>query len=198
MEDDFPPAVVVDGRTVPLRVVRKRVKNLNARLRGGSILVSAPLRAERTWIEREIPGLARTLLRRERGRAVNEDGLALSVARRVAARFEEPPAVESVEFEAGRTSVWGTWHGARRAMRLAAVLRLMPPKVLEGVVAHELCHATWRTHGPRFRALLRRVDPDGEWARGFLDGAQWHARNAGKIPPTDLGPLSPEEGPPPA
>jgi hypothetical protein len=194
MDETFPAAVTVEGRTVPLRVVRKRVKNLNARLRGGEMLVSAPIRADRAWIEREIPALARVLLRRERAREVNDDGLALAVARRVAARFEVPPVVDAVAFEAGRTSVWGTWHGARREMRLAAILRLMPPKVLEGVVAHELCHATWRTHGPRFRALLRRVDPDADWARGFLDGAQWHARNAGRIPPTDLGPLSPGEG----
>ena len=192
MDEPFPKSVTVEGRTLPLRVVRKRVKNLNARLRGGTILVSAPVRADRAWIESSIPALARTLVRRERGREVNSDGLALAVARRVAARFEHPPAVDSVAFEAGRTSVWGTWHGADRTMRLAAVLRLMPPKVLEGVVAHELCHATWRTHGPRFRALLRRVDPDAGWARGFLDGAQWHARNAGRIPPSDLGPLKPD------
>ncbi len=192
MDEAFPPTVTVEGRTLPLRVERKRVKNLNARLRGGTVLVSAPFRADRGWIEESIPVLAKVLVRRERGREVNSDGLALAVARRVAARFEAPPAVEAVEFEAGRTSVWGTWHGADRTMRLAAVLRLMPPKVLEGVVAHELCHATWRTHGPRFRALLRRVDPDADWARGFLDGAQWHARNAGRIPPTDLGPLTPE------
>ena len=190
MDETFPAAVVVEGRTLPLRVERKRVKNLNARLRGGAVLVSVPLRADRAWIEREIPVLARVLLRRERGREVNSDGLALAVARRVAARFPVPPAVDAVEFEAGRTSVWGTWHGGKRSMRLAAALRLMPPRVLEGVVAHELCHATWRTHGPRFRALLRRVDPDADWARGFLDGAQWFARNAGRIPPTDLGPLA--------
>lgn len=194
MDETFPPTVTVEGRTLPLRVERKRVKNLNARLRGGAVLVSAPIRADREWIESSIPGLARVLVRRERGREVNSDGMALAVARRVAARFESPPAVDAVEFEAGRTSVWGTWHGGNRTMRLAAALRLMPPAVLEGVVAHELCHSTWRTHGPRFRALLRRVDPDADWARGFLDGALWHARNAGRIPATDLGPLSGEGG----
>src|SRR5688572_529636 len=129
MDETFPDSVTVEGRTLALRVVRKRVKNLNARLRGGTILVSAPVRADRAWIESSIPALARVLVRRERGREVNSDGLALAVARRVAARFERPPAVEAVRFEAGRTSVWGTWHGADRTMRLAAVLRLMPPKV---------------------------------------------------------------------
>src|SRR5690349_15825016 len=191
MDETFPQSVTVAGRTVPLRVVRKRVKNLNARIRNGTMYVSAPVRADRAWIDGAIPDLARTLLRRERRQAVNEDGLALAVARRVAARFDVPPSVDAVEFEAGRTSVWGTWHGGRRSMRLAAVLRHMPPRVLEGVVAHELCHATWRTHGPRFRALLHRVDPDADWARGFLDGARWFAQHGARIPGTDLGPLAP-------
>jgi hypothetical protein len=194
--DDFPDAITVDGRTLPLKVARKRVRNLNARLKDGAVHVSAPLRAERAWIDASIPDLARTLLRRERRRTVNEDGLALSVARRVAARFEEPHPVERVEFEAGRTSVWGTWHGATRTVRLSAVLRHMPPAVLEGVVAHELCHARWRTHGPRFQALLRRIDPRADWAKGFLDGAAWMARNGGRIPATDLGPLAAEPEPP--
>ncbi len=65
----------------------------------------------------------------------------------------------------------------------------MPAAVLEAVVAHELCHTVWRTHGPRFQALLRRVHPDADRARGFLDGAAWFARNGKAIPATDLGPL---------
>ncbi len=189
MPETFPSTVTVGDRTVPLRVERKAVRNLNARLDGDGIRVSAPLHADRRWIEESIPDLARKLIRRARRRKVGSDGLALEVARRVAARFEHPPAVDSVEFEARRTSVWGTYDPGTRRIRLSASLRHMPVEILEGVVAHELCHAVWRTHGPRFEALLRRVHPDAERARGFLDGAAWFARHGKGIPETDLGPL---------
>jgi hypothetical protein len=192
MPETFPTSVTVGDRTVPLCVERKAVRNLNARLHGETIRVSAPLHADRKWIEESIPDLARRLLHRARRREVRSDGLALEVARRVAARFERPPVVDTVEFEARRTSVWGTYDPNTRRIRLSASLRHMPEEVLEGVVAHELCHAVWRNHGPRFRALLRRVHPEADRARGFLDGAAWFARHGAGIPETDLGPLATE------
>jgi hypothetical protein len=189
MESPFPPSLVVDGTTVALSVVRKPVKHLGARLRGGTLLVSAPLRAPREWIDGSLPDLARRLLHRGRRRDLNRDGAALAAARRVAARFPEPPAVERVEFVPGRPSLWGSYHPASGSIRLSAALLHMPARVLEGVVAHELCHVRWRTHGPRFRALLHRVDPHADWVRGFLDGALWHANSGEALPGTDRGPL---------
>lgn len=189
MDPPFPAALVVDGATLPLSVVRKRVKRLNARLRDGTLHVSVPLRAPRTWVDESLPVLARSLLRRDRRRDLSRDGRALAAARRVAARFPRPPAVEAVVFEPGRPSLWGTYHPATRSIRLSAALLHMPPRVLEGVVAHELCHGFFAGHGPRFRALLRKVDPRADWVRGFLEGAQWHARHGAALPGTDRGPL---------
>ncbi len=195
MEDGFPGSLAVEGRTLRVAVARKRVRNLNARLRDGTLHVSAPLRATRAWILESIPDLARVLILRERRRDLNREGAALAVARRVAARLPDPPAVDAVEFTPRPTSCWGTYSLRTRTVRLSAALRHMPPSVLEGVVAHELCHTRYRGHGPRFRALLRRVDPDTDRVRGFLDGAQWFAREGARIPPTDRGPLL---GPEPA
>lgn len=196
-EPPFPGRIDVDGTALPLRVERRRVKHLSARLRDGVLLVSAPLRAPREWIDRSIPELARRLLRRGRRRDLNRDGAALALARRVAARFPEPPRVDRVEWVPGRPSRWGTWHPATRTIRLSAALLHMPPPVIEGVVAHELAHARWRTHGPRFRALLRKADPRADWVEGFLDGAEWHARTGAAIPATDRGPLGSRGNPAP-
>ena len=192
MEEPFPAHLVVDGATVPIAVTRKSVKHLGARLRGGTMVVSAPLHAPRPWIDETLPVLARRLLRRGRKRDLNRDGAALAAARRVASRFPEPPAVNGVEFIPGRPSLWGTYHPASGTIRLSAALLQMPERVLEGVVAHELCHIRWRTHGERFRSLLGRVDPRADWVRGFLDGATWHARNGGSLPESDRGPLESE------
>jgi len=55
-------------------------------------------------------------------------------------------------------------------------LVLAPPHVLDYVVAHEAAHLRYMSHGPRFWALVRRLDPDFESAREWLarDGAQLH------------------------
>ena len=189
MEEPFPASLVVDETRVPLSVARRPVKHLSARMRGGTMFVSAPLRAPREWIDGNLPGLARRLVRRGRRRDLNRDGAALAAARRVAARFPEPPIVDRVEFLPGRPSLWGSYHPATRSIRLSASLLHMPQRVLEGVVAHELCHVRWRTHGERFRSLLRRVDPHADWVRGFLDGALWHSNAGAELPGTDRGPL---------
>ena len=189
MDDEFPGSLTVEGRTIRVAVVRKRIRNLNARLREGTLHVSAPWKASRAWVLGNLPDLARVLLRRERRRDLNRDGAALEAARRVAARFPDPPSVERVEFTPNQASCWGTYSLSTGTIRLSAVLRHAPPAVLEGVVAHELCHVRWRTHGPRFQALLRKVDPRADWVRGFLDGAQWCAREGTRIPETDRGPL---------
>jgi predicted metal-dependent hydrolase len=196
----FPPFLEVEGERLALEVRRKRAKHLYARLRSGTLVVTAPATAPRAWVLEALPRLARTLLRRERGRDLNRDGEALALARRVAARFRRPPRVEAALFSARMETSWGTYTPGTATVRLAAVLRHAPAWVLEVVVAHELCHSFYRGHGPRFRALLRSVCPDAARADGFLDGAQWHARHGARIPPAERGPLglgATESGAPP-
>ena len=47
-------------------------------------------------------------------------------------------------------------------------LVMAPPHVLHYVVAHEMAHLRWRGHGPRFWALVQRLDPDQAEARAWL------------------------------
>ncbi|MHC4821732.1 MAG: SprT-like domain-containing protein [Planctomycetota bacterium] len=185
----FPDTLKVDETVLPLEVVRKRVKNLNARLRDGRLLVSAPLRASHRWVRDALPELARSLLKREHQRDLSRDGRALAIARRVAKRFPRRVTVTSVTFTTRQHSCWGTYSPTTRSIRLSAALRHMPPKVLEAVVAHELCHTVYLRHGPRFQALLRRVFPEADYVEGFLDGAVWLAENGKAIPPLERGPL---------
>jgi len=192
----FPTTLEVDETVLPLEVVRKRVKNLNARLREGRLLVSAPLKASHRWIRESLPDLARSLLKRERQKDLNRDGLALAVARRVAARFPRPVEVAAVTFTTRQHACWGTYSPTTRTVRLTAALRHMPPKVLEAVVAHELCHTVYLKHGPRFRSLLKRVFPQADYVEGFLDGAVWLAENGRGIPTVERGPLMNLEVPP--
>jgi predicted metal-dependent hydrolase len=56
-------------------------------------------------------------------------------------------------------------------------LVLAPPHVLDYLAAHEVAHLAEMNHGPRFWAIVRRLDPGHETARAWLkaNGAALHA-----------------------
>ena len=188
-----PRTITVDGVTLALVVERKRVKNLNARLRGSTVHVSAPYYATGREIDSAIPGLARTLLRRARASQVNREEDALALARRIAARFPQPPEVQAVTFVATQRARWGSYSPSTRTIRLNAVLRQMPRWILEAVVAHELAHAVHLHHSEEFRALVRRVCPDTDRADAFLEGVSWLAGNWAQLHPVERALLVPSD-----
>jgi len=180
----------VDGVVLELRVVRKRVKNINARLRGQTLFVSAPHRVPEGELDETILQLARRLIRRSRADAVNSDGGAETIARKVAARFDDPPKVAEVRFVTNQRSRWGSYSRKTGIVRLNAALRQMPPWVLEAVVAHELAHTFHLDHSPSFWELVRSVCPKTDRARAFLEGVSWLAAAWEELPPVERSQLT--------
>jgi len=180
----------VDGVPLELRVVRKRVKNINARLRGQTLLVSAPHRVPARELDETILQLARRLVRRSRADVVNSDGGAEAIARKVAARFDDPPEVAEVRFVTNQRSRWGSYSARTGIVRLNAALRQMPPWVLEAVVAHELAHAFHLDHSSAFWELVRSVCPKTDRARAFLEGVTWLASAWDDLPPVERSQLT--------
>ena len=175
----------VDGVALELRVIRKRVKNINARLRGKTLLVSAPHRVPAGELEETILQLARRLVRRGRADVVNSDGGAETIARKVAAHFSDPPEVAEVRFVTNQRARWGSYSSQTGVVRLNAALRQMPPWVLEAVVAHELAHSFHLDHSPAFWELVRSVCPKTDRARAFLEGVSWMAAAWEDLPPVE-------------
>ena len=180
----------VDGVALELRVVRKRVKNINARLRGKTLLVSAPHRVSAGELDETILQLARRLVRRMRADVVNSDGGAETIARKVAARFPDPPEVTEVRFVTNQRSRWGSYSARTGIVRLSAALRQMPSWVLEAVVAHELAHTFHLDHSPAFWELVRAVCPKTDRARAFLEGVSWLAASWDELPPVERSQLT--------
>ncbi|MCU0491100.1 MAG: M48 family metallopeptidase [Chloroflexaceae bacterium] len=193
MPTEFPNTLTVDNVTLALVVERKAVKNINARLRNGTMYVSVPQRAARPVVETALVELARRLLRRQRARQINGEDDALALAQRVARRFPQPLDVSAVSFSTGQSSCWGSYSSRTRSIRLNASLRHMPPWVLEAVVAHELAHAVHADHSPAFWALLRQVYPDTDKANAFLQGVSWLARSWDELPPVERALLTNEK-----
>jgi predicted metal-dependent hydrolase len=177
-----PTSVVVDGTELTVTVTRKPVKHINARLRGAHLSVSAPRRVSARELARIVPELARKLLRRSRAQQVNDEAEASDLARRVAARFPEPPQVTEVRFVTTQRRRYGSYSQRTGIVRLNVVLRQMPRSVLEGVLAHELAHAVHPDHSPAFWQLLRRVCPETDQVRAFLRGVEWLAAAWPQLP----------------
>lgn len=175
----------IDGVTLELRVVRKRVKNVNARLVGSTLRVSAPYRVSSKELAELIPRLGRRLLRRARAVEVNSGEGAVELARKVAARFADPPEITDVRFSTTQQARWGSYSTRTGVVRLNAALRQMPPWVLEAVLAHELAHAVHPDHSQAFWGLLRRVCPNTDRARAFLEGVAWLAASWDELPPVE-------------
>ena len=177
--------ITVDGVTLTLLIERKRVKNINARLRDTTLSVSAPLHTPQATLDQAIPDLARRLVRRVRARQINAEDDALALAHRLAERFPTRPEVAQVQFVTTQEARWGSYSSGTRTIRLNAALREMPRWVLEAVVAHELAHVFHHDHGPEFWKLLRRVYPQVDRADAFLAGVSWLGRRCESLPPIE-------------
>lgn len=179
----------VDGVVLELKVVRKRVKNINARLHGRTLSVSAPSRVSVKELDETIVELARKLVRRSRADALNSDGGAEEIVRKMATRFPEPPEIAEVRFVTNQTAQWGSFSPQTGIVRLNAALRQMPPWVLEAVVAHELAHTFHLDHSPAFWELARSVCSKTDRARAFLEGVTWLASAWDDLPPVERAQL---------
>lgn len=190
MASTLPETITIDGATLTVSVERKRVKNVNARLRDSTLYISAPPQMASKRIEEISRNLARRLLRRERARQVNNEEDALALALKVARRFERQPRVDRALFVTNQRARWGSYSQRTHTIRLNAALRPMPRWVLEAVVAHELAHAIHPDHSPAFWELLHSVCPETERAMAFLEGVGWLANNQERMPAAELGQLN--------
>ena len=194
MPSTNPQTITVDGVTLTLLIERKRIKNINARLRDTTLSVSAPLNIPQATLDQAIPDLARRLVRRVRARQINAEDDALALAHKVAERFPTKPVVAQVQFVTNQEARWGSYSSANRTIRLNAALREMPRWVLEAVVAHELTHVFHHNHGPEFWKLLRRVCPDVDRADAFLAGVSWLGHRWESLPPIERALLTRASG----
>ncbi len=116
MSSTNPQTISVDGVTLTLLIERKRVKNINARLRESTLSVSVPLHTPQATLDQVIPDLARRLVRRVRARQVNAEEDALTLANKIAARFPNRPGVAHVYPDTDRADAFlagVSWLGRR-------------------------------------------------------------------------------------
>ena len=87
--------------------------------------------------------------------------LPLSGSVRDAARMAEEKRI------AGQKTRWGSC-SSNKTLSFNWKLMLAPPKVLDYVVVHEICHLREMNHSPRFWALVESLMPDYKQQRKWL------------------------------
>ncbi|OUO88647.1 metal-dependent hydrolase [Gordonibacter sp. An230] len=179
-----PEEFEVDGISVTL--TRKRVKNINLRVKdaSGRVAISAPphasreavaafVRDRRAWIDHARRTLAASP--RDRAATAAPDEVAewrLLVEACVPALVEAWEPIMGVQARKivyrNMTSRWGSCQPATGRICINVRLALYPPECLEYVVVHELCHLLERGHGPRFQSLMDAFMPDWRERRAKL------------------------------
>ena len=174
----------VDGIDVLIRW--KKVRNITLRVKppDGHVEVSAPLceseefiadivRERRTWIEEHAQRVLVSPV------AHAEEATPEEIARwRAWVGAHTPDLVAKwkpvLGVKAGALayrnmkSRWGSCQPATGRICINVRLALYPPKCLEYVVVHELCHLLVSGHGPAFYALLDEHLPNWRAARALL------------------------------
>ncbi len=159
------------------RIIRSARKTFALELRGGVLLVRAPLRATGEQIERLLArhqkwiGNARARQERCARETAALPALTTEELRALAdkARAYIPERVKYYAPQIGVTygritirsqkSRWGSC-SAKGNLNFNCLLMLSPPEVIDSVVVHELCHRKEMNHSERFYAEVLRVYPD--------------------------------------
>lgn len=168
-------AVRWDGGEIVYELERKRVKNLNLRVRrDGSVHVSANTRVSLGAIDGFVAGNG-ALIRRAQERFARQTA-------RVEALEPVPPEAclalftQAVEGQLPLVapygvkmpqvklremkSRWGSCAWKKGTITLNTRLYHAPRACLDYVVLHELCHFVYPNHGPQFHALMAGLMPD--------------------------------------
>lgn len=158
------PEVYKDGVEVPFQGENKKIqlkfvapKKVNIKLDQHFII---ELPAERSE-ENNHELIRRALLDWMKGQAVKEMG---SIIDEYAEKYNLYPRRIRIKTQKSR---WGSC-GIHNDINLNWLLILTPPKVMEYVVIHELCHIQERNHSSNFWMLVEKQCPDYKELRLWL------------------------------
>lgn len=173
----------VDG--IEFVLERKRVKNLNVRVRpDGKVYVSAPKRmsvakikefvsSKSSWISHireeysKSPAYEAEYATDEEKQQWRETVSAFAPI--LVEKWEDILKVKSNKLVyRNMKSRWGSCQPSTGRICLNTRLALYPPECLEYVVVHELCHLLVKGHGKDFHELMTSVMPDWKSRRAKL------------------------------
>ena len=176
-------------------VIKSRRKTLALQIKGGEIIVRTPMKISAREIEkfvREHEGWIEKHIEKSRQRAEEIQKIEPLSPAELDALIKRAKQVfpERVEYYAKLIGVSYKSIAVRRQrsrfgscssngnLSFNLALMLAPPRVLDSVVVHELCHRKEMNHSARFYAEMARVFPDYKECREYLvkNGSELIAR----------------------
>lgn len=152
------------GREYPLRTIcMDSVKNPLACLRDSELKVEVPENAS----EEQVPFLVKEAIWNFYGERAGEE--VEKILNRYSGKLGISPPVFKVKHQKRR---WGSC-SKDNILRINFQLIMAPPKQLEYVVVHELCHVKEKNHSARFWKLVRELMPDYQEHRSNLKKDGW-------------------------
>ena len=166
-------------------VIKSNRKTLALQIKGGELIVRAPLKISdreiksfvdkhRDWIDKHIKKARERAERVETVTPLTEAEIKL-LTNRAKALFAERVAhyASLLGISYGKITVrrqksrWGSCNG-KGDLSFNLALMLAPPRVLDSVVVHELCHRKEMNHSARFYSEMARIFPDYKECREYL------------------------------
>ena len=176
---------------IPVTIVRAKRKTIGFQVKaGGEVIVRIPMRASMNAVRRELEKRSEWIYEAyqkqkdkadpdEMRRAEREDPRTAYLEKKYRAAARQY-IYERVEYYIGLTggryssiriadqkTRWGSC-SSNGTLSFSWRLMLAPPRVLDYVVIHELCHLTYMDHSREFWAKVASLDPDYREHRKWL------------------------------
>lgn len=180
--------LMIDNMTIPYEIIRSKRKTYGISVApGGKVTVRIPLRGserfavsmaeeKKEWIVKSVRKM-QAVEQRPSQKEKTPYERRLEAPYRQAAKEYIPKRVAFFAGELGVTygtitirdqkTRWGSC-SSKGNLSFNWCLILAPPKVLDYVVVHELCHRREMNHSPRFWALVESIMPDYPARRQWL------------------------------
>ena len=172
-------------------VIKSKRKTISIQVKPNEVIVRAPTRmkqneiekfveSKRNWIEKHLKSVSEKQKLLQTAEPYTEEEIRGFVAK---AKEIIPPKVEFFADKIGVTynkitircqrTRWGSC-SSKGNLNFNCLLILLPDKIIDSVVVHELCHRKQMNHSAKFYSEIEKVFPD------YKQCHDWLNKNSGK------------------
>ena len=186
------------NHSITYKIIRSRRRTLGVEIRGGEVIVRAPLRCPiweiESFVRSHIKWIERHLAKTENAQEkAQQQGILSEEEIRTLTKQAKEVIPQRAAYYAQRIGVsygkitircqktrWGSC-SSKGNLSFNCLLMLTQPEVLDSVVVHELCHRKFMNHSQQFYQEVLKAYPEyRKWNRWLKKNGAVLLRRAGK------------------